>query len=310
MHPRAGDGGVGVDEMERSHAARAIQACRRGQLGRRRVLALLEARDAVVEELKKAKLTGRRAKVPANGRAKTPARSEASAQLHVRRTRAGNISDRAQRAAAVAKARCEVAAKAQLAGDEVPLEQLLDAACVELRGWARSCPGLVDGDVGELLAECERGVSDSLLGVTVAELRELSLHAPQHSELNSLLQECEHAVLSRRDHALAAPVESDALLNTMCELQSLCASRPDDEALALLLQECNAEADRRKALSRQVTLGDVAATEIQIGELVAQATTPHVGQGIEQLRGLREECRREVKSQKKASRRRQRPSAA
>eukprot|EP01043_Picozoa_sp_COSAG02_P006673 COSAG02_NODE_192_length_29942_cov_34.627228_22_plen_342_part_00 len=309
MHPHMGDGGDGQDgdEMTRGHAARVIQACRRGQLERRRVLALLEARDAVLEEQKKVRGGARRAKVT-SGRAKTPARSEASAQLHVRRTRAGNISDRARRAAAVAEARRE-AAKAQPVDAEVPLEELLDAACLELRGWARSCPGLGDGDVGVLLAECERSASDSLLGVTVAQLRELSLHTPTHSELTSLLQECEHAVLSRRHRASAAPAESVALLDTMGELQALCDSRPDDEALALLMQECSAEADRREVLSRQVTLGDVAATEIQIGELVAQATTPHAGQAIEQLRGLREECRREVKSQKKASRQRQRPSA-
>jgi hypothetical protein len=293
----------GDEEMNRGHAARVIQACRRGQLERRRVLALLEARDAVLEEQKKVRDGSRRAKV-ASGGSKTPARSEASAQLHVRRTRAGNISDRAHRAAVVAEARREAAAKAQPVDAEVPLEQLLDAACLELRSWARSCPGLGDGDVGVLLAECERSASDSLLGVTVAQLRELSLHTPNPSELTSLLQECEHTVLSRRDRASAAPAESDALLDTIGELQALCDSRPDDEALALLMQECSAEADRREALSQQVTLGNVAATEIQIGELVAQATTPHAGEAIEELRGLREECRREMKNQKKASRRR------
>ena len=299
---------VAQEEMLRLHASRVIQACRRGQLGRRRVLALLTAREEVLRERRKAAAERATRRTRSS---RSPGRGEASAKLHVRRTRAGGIADRTHRAAAVAEARREVAEELRPVEEETSLDALLDDACLELRGWARACPGLGDGDVGSLLAECERSASASLLGVTVAELRELSLHIPQQADLSALLQECEHAVLARRDHASAAPAEPSALTDTVAELRALCASRPDDDALASLMRECSAESDRREALSRSVTLGDVAATEMQIAELVAQASTRRDGQGrgVEHLRGLREECRREVRSQNKG-RRRQRPAAS
>lgn len=303
------------EEMLRLHASCVIQACWRGQLGRRRVLALLTARDEVLltarnDVLRERRKAERDKAARRTQSSQSPRRGEASAKLHVRRTRAGGIADRAHRVAVVAEARREVAEELRPV-EETSLDALLDDACLELRGWARACPGLGNGDVGLLLAECERSASASLLGVTVAELRELSLHIPQQAELSSLLQECEQAVLSRRDHALAAPADRSALADTMAELRALCASRPEDEELALLMRECSAESDRREGLSRSVTLGDVAATEMQISELLAQASTRCDGQRqeIEQLRGLREECRREIRSQNNG-RRRQRSSAS
>lgn len=218
-----------------------------------------------------------------------------SAKLHVGRTRAGTIQNRAHRAAALAEARREVAVEAQPVED-LSVDEQLDAACLELRGWARTCPSFSGDDIWSLLAECERGASENLLAVTVAELHELSLHATQQSELASLLSECEHAVLSRRERASAAPVDSGVLADTVSELQLLCGSRPGDAALASLMEECVTEADRRESLSRSVTIGEVVATETQIEQMVTQDTTHYDDhRGIDHLRTLQGECKRQIK---------------
>ena len=190
----------------------------------------------------------------------------------------------------VAEARREVAAEMQPVCQDEPasLDEQLDAACLELRGWAKSFPRL--------------SASEDLLAVTVAELRELSLHNPQQAELTSLLQECQHTVSLRKDHASGAPVETSVLTDTVSELRALCESRPGDEALESLMRECTAESDRRESLSRPPTAGKVAATEMQIARLVDQAGEVAAAE----LQNVLLECKREINGQKSGRRQRQR----
>lgn len=290
----------------------AVQACRRGQLARRRVLALLNARADVRDAHRTPRPAARRAAPapPAAAVGHRGERGEASAELHVHRQRAGDIADGTRRRAAEAEARRGAASPCRNSrrsadsetddSDDDVDDELLAATCLELRAWARCCPE--SRGIAALLAECEGPAQDDQLAITCAELQELTLHSeahgPAHAQLTSLLGECNHGRAARANHALGAAADTQALASTIDELRAL-SGGDDSLALAALVSECTAEAVRREIMSRTAAVGELLATGREMNRLLSTAAAAR-GSGSSplsrQLHGLREECEREVRS--------------